>query len=407
MATRLLIVFVLLMSLCLGSLSSFSTTRVTVEANSVSASTSTPTATRTRTPTATPTRTPIVTQTPTAVNTPTQTATTTETATSTPSETASPTFTATSTPAAAPRGVEYLPLLIDSGASLSMPTETPSATPTAVPSGDIPAFSHIFIIVMENEAIENILGNSSAPYINSLAQQYSVAGNYYGIVHTSLPNYLAMISGDTQGITQNCTSCFIDTTNIVDQLEAAGKTWKAYMESMPSPCFVGDADPLYRQKHNPFIYFDDIRTNSARCSNIVPFSEFQTDLQANTLPDYIWITPNMCNDIHDCPLATGDAWLQTWISKIVDSPAWQDNGVLFLTFDESALNDDTGCCQYAVAGHILTMVISPLSRPGYQSDVSYDHYSLLRTIEQAWNLPLLNKASCDCSPPMADFFAAP
>jgi hypothetical protein len=412
MALRLLIVFVLLISLWLGSVSFSGTTHVTTEANSASAGTSTPTATRTRTPTvtqtptATRTRTPTVTQTPTAVNTPTQTATPTETATSTPTDTPSPTVAATSTPAAAPSGVLYLPLLISSGASLSIPTVTPSATPTLVPSGGIPAFSHVFIIVMENEAIENILGNSSAPYINSLARQYSVAANYYGTVHTSLPNYIAIISGDTQGITQNCSSCFVDAPTIVDQLETAGKTWKAYMESMPSPCFVGDADPLYRQKHNPFIYFDNIRTNPARCNNIVPFSEFQSDLQANTLPDYIWITPNMCNDIHDCPLATGDSWLETWVSKIVASPAWQQNGVLFLTFDESALNDDTGCCQYAVGGHILTMVISPLAKAGYQSTVAYDHYSLLRTIEQAWNLPLLNKASCDCSQPMADFFAA-
>src|SRR6476661_8760478 len=119
------------------------------------------------------------------------------------------------------------------------------------PSGNIPAFRHVFIIMMENAAIDRILGNTKAPYINSLAQQYAVAANYYGITHPSLPNYIASISGDTQGISSNCNNCFVDAPNIADQLEGAGKTWKAYMESMPNSCFVGDSGSLYRQKHNP------------------------------------------------------------------------------------------------------------------------------------------------------------
>jgi hypothetical protein len=294
----------------------------------------------------------------------------------------------------------YLPVII--GPQVLAPSPTPF---TSTPSGKIPHFRHVFIIMMENEDIDLILGNAKAPYINSLAQQYAVAANYYGVTHPSLPNYIASISGDTQGITKNCNDCFVDAPNIVDQLESAGKTWKAYMESMPSPCFIGDSnDKLYRQKHNPFIYFDNIRTNPVRCANIVPFTQFDTDLQADTLPDYVWITPNMCNNIHDCALEVGDTWLQTWISKIVASPAWQQDGALFLTFDESNPSDDTGCCVYAVGGHILTMVISPLAKPAYQSQVAYDHYSLLRTIEESWGMPLLAKANCDCSQPLADFF---
>jgi hypothetical protein len=295
----------------------------------------------------------------------------------------------------APTGTRYLPVV------------RKSATATPISGGKIPRFSHVFIIVMENEQYDRIIGNTgSAPYINSLAQQYAVAANYYGIVHPSLPNYIALASGDTQGITSNCTDCFVDAANIVDQLEAAGKTWKAYMESMPSPCFVGDSGKLYRQKHNPFIYFDNIRNNPARCDKIVPFEQFDADLQAGALPDYVWITPNMCNSIHDCSLNTGDDWLQTWVSKILASPAWRQDGVLFLTFDESNASDDTSCCMYAMGGHILTMVISPLARPAYQSPIFYDHYSLLRTIEEAWGMPLLNKASCDCSTPMSDFFSS-
>jgi len=297
----------------------------------------------------------------------------------------------------------YLPVIL--GPQMLAPT--PTAGPA--PLGNIPAFRHVITIMMENETIDEILGNSKAPYINRLAQRYAVAANYYGITHPSLPNYIATISGDTQGITGNCNDCFIDAPNIVDQLEGAGKTWKAYMESMPSSCFIGDStdkNKLYRQKHNPFIYFDSIRNNPARCANIVPFTQFAVDLQANTLPDYVWITPNMCNSIHDCLLETGDAWLQTWVSKILAAPAWQQDGVLFLTFDESDPSNNSSCCVYAVGGHILTLVISPLAKPAYQSQVAYDHYSLLRTIEQAWGMPLLGKASCDCSQPMTDFFPA-
>ncbi len=163
--------------------------------------------------------------------------------------------------------------------------------------------------------------------------------------------------------------------------------------------------PPYRQKHNPFIYFDSIRLNPARCQKIVPFTEFATDLQNNQVPNFTWITPDMCNDAHDCPMNASDAWLQTWVPRILASPAWQDGGALFITFDEGSTN--AGCCQEAAGGRIMTMVISPLLvQPGFRSDVPYTHYSLLRTIEMAWGLPLLAKANCDCSVPMGDFFKA-
>ncbi len=268
----------------------------------------------------------------------------------------------------------------------------------------VPAFKHIFVIVLENKEYERVVGNTEAPYLNTLAQQYGLATNYYAISHPSLPNYLALLGGDTFGVTSDCTDCFIDAPNLVDQLEAGGKSWKGYMESMPRPCFVGNAGDLYQQKHNPFIYFDDIRTNPARCAHIVPFTQFTTDLQTNALPDFVWITPNMCNDTHTCPLGTGDTWLTTWVPAILSSPAWRDNGALFITFDEG--KGDGGCCQNAAGGRIATLVISPLVRPGFQSDSPYTHYSLLHTIEAAWGLPALGQARCDCAATMAAFFQA-
>jgi phospholipase C len=269
----------------------------------------------------------------------------------------------------------------------------------------VPAFKHIFLIVLENKEKIHVIGNATAPYFNQLAGQYASAANFYGITHPSLPNYLALIGGDTFGVTSDCTGCFRDADNLANQLASAQRSWKAYIEAMPSPCFVGDAPPLYAQKHNPFIYFDNVRNDPVLCNQIVPLDTLAGDLQANIVPDFVWITPDLCNDMHDCAVRVGDAWLQTWVPQILASPAWQDGGVLFITFDEG--DTTAGCCTYAHGGNIATLVISPLAKPGFVSTVKYDHYSLLRTIETAWGLPLLGQAGCDCSPLMTDFFIGP
>jgi acid phosphatase len=266
----------------------------------------------------------------------------------------------------------------------------------------VPNFKHVFIIVLENKEFDRVIGSAEAPYLNSLAKQYGLATNYFAITHPSLPNYLALTGGNTFGITDDCTDCRVGQANVVDQLETAGKSWKAYMEDMPSACFVGDAAPLYRQKHNPFIYYNGVRNDPARCAKIVPFGQFAADLNANKLPNYIWITPNMQDDAHDGSLADADAWMKSWAPRILASSAWRDDGALFVTFDEG--KSDGACCDDAGGGQVVTLVISPLGKPSYRSSVAYDHYSLLRTIEDAWGLPPLNEAAHVA--PMADFFAA-
>lgn len=259
---------------------------------------------------------------------------------------------------------------------------------------------------MENKETGKIIGSQSAPFINSLAAQFGQAQNYFAISHPSLPNYLALTGGRTFGITTDCTNCFVPDQNIVDMLEKGGKTWKAYMESMPQPCYLGADTSLYVRRHNPLLYYDNVRKDAARCKNIVPLTQLDADLQSNSAPDYVWISPNLCHGMHDCPVSSGDDWLRTWVQKIQASPAWQNNGVLFLTFDEGTSN--AGCCDYAAGGKITTLVISKLVRPGFVSQVQYDHYSLLRTIQESWGLfPLLGHAACDCSLPMTDFFTPP
>ncbi len=239
----------------------------------------------------------------------------------------------------------------------------------------------IVIIMMENKSYNEIIGNTNAPYINSLIHTYSFAANYFAVAHPSLPNYIALIGGSTFGIKKDCTDCFINSTNLVDQLEKAHKTWRAYMESIPSSCFMGSSGQ-YAQKHNPFIYFDDIRNNKNRCKNIVPYAQLFSDFQSlSTTPNFVWITPNLCNDMHNCSVSTGDTWLAKNVSDILNSPAFtKQNSLLVITWDEG---EDLG------NNKIPTLFIGHSVKKRFVSHTIYTHYSLLHTIENEWNLPSL------------------
>ena len=194
----------------------------------------------------------------------------------------------------------------------------------------------------------------------------------------------------------------MNATNIGDQVEASGRTWKAYMEGMPSSCYLGDAYP-YMQKHNPFIYYDNIRTNASRCAaHVVPFAQFSTDLARNNAPNLAWITPNMCNDMHDCGVSTGDGWLRSVVPTITGSPAFRNGGVLFITWDEGS--SSAGCCGDAWGGRVATLVISPRAISGFRSSVAENHYGLLRTIEDAFHLAHLAAAGWSSNTAMREYF---
>lgn len=249
---------------------------------------------------------------------------------------------------------------------------------------------------MENHSYNQIIGSADAPYINSLVPTAGVAANYNAVTHPSLPNYLALVGGDTFGVVDDCTDCFISAPSIADNLEAAGKSWKTYQEGMPSPCFVGDSYP-YVQKHDPFIYFDSIRTDTVRCqSHVVPYSQLASDLlSVSTTPTYAFITPDICNDMHDCSVATGDAWLSVEVAQILASPAFTtQNSVLVVVWDE----DD-----FSASNQVPLLLIGSGVTPNFQSSVAYDHYSLVRTIEDALGLPALTANDAGAAP-MSDFF---
>jgi phosphatidylinositol-3-phosphatase len=248
-----------------------------------------------------------------------------------------------------------------------------------VHTGTVPAFDHIFVIMEENHSYSQIIGNSSAPYINSLANQYALATNYSSITHPSLPNYVALTGGSTFGITRDCdpSTCQVNARNLPDNIEAAGKTWKAYIESMPGPCSSKSATD-YSRAHNPFIYYKDIQTNSTRCTtHDVPFTALANDL-AGTTPNLAWITPNLCDIMTSCPISTADNWLKKNLAVIFNSAAWKtQNSLVLLIWDEGSAN------------HVLMIAIGPSVKPGYKSATAYSHYSVLRTIEAAWGLPAL------------------
>jgi len=272
----------------------------------------------------------------------------------------------------------------------------PAATP--VQAATVPALNHVFVIVMENHAYNQIIGSSAAPYTNSLLGSGALATNYYGVTHPSLPNYLALAGGSTYGITSDCTTCWVSAGNVGDSLEAAGKTWRAYQESMPSNCFVGDSYP-YVQKHDPFIYFNDIRNNAIRCgSDIVPYSQLASDLAStSTTRSLSFITPNACNDMHDCSIQTGDWWLQQQVPHILASPAFtQQHSLLAITWDE----DD-----FTTANHVPLILLGSGVGAGLRSGAAYNHYSLLHTIEGALGAAPIT--SNDANAPMiSDLFTS-
>jgi phosphatidylinositol-3-phosphatase len=295
---------------------------------------------------------------------------------------------------------------------------------TDMSNGKLKNFQHVFIIMMENTGFKSLIGNPNAPFINSVAATNGLATNYTGVSHPSQPNYIAATSGSTNGVADD-NDTTINVPNIVDQIEGSGRTWKAYMQSL-SLCTTkldhACGNQLYERKHNPFVSYLDVQTNPARMANVVDFSQFSTDLANNSVPAYSWISPDQCNDMHgrvtsdpndlcgfahvQSLIATGDTFLNNTVSAIMNSRAWNGNSVIFITWDESDFPfvDVSGCCDAVPGGgHVVTITISHSDHSARTSNVLYNHYSMLATIEGGWSLGCL-AFTCDTAnvPPMSD-----
>lgn len=329
-------------------------------------------------------------------------------------------------------------------------------------NGNSKRLNHVFIIMEENHAADHTIGDPNMPFLNSLAASYGTATNYYGVTHTSEPNYIAATSGSNWGVnndngwnsgsTENghtLSANQYDHTNIVDELEANHVPWAAYMDSMPSAGYLPDASPdgLYVSKHNPFILYQDVRLDPQRVSRIKPYTAMAKDLNSPRVPQYVWISPNLCNDMHGgiyatvpdhaeapCPYSNtigdandealkvkADAFLKNAVETITHSKAWTGNSVIFVTADENDYdasnpsNGDylttAGCCDspYLPAGDpeisldwpggiygggLVPMIVISRNGPQHVTDATaYNHYSMLLTIEQGLGLGQLGFTS--------------
>jgi phosphatidylinositol-3-phosphatase len=261
--------------------------------------------------------------------------------------------------------------------------------------------SHVVVVLLENAEYGEVIGSSSAPYVNSLARRYGLMTQSYAIGHPSLPNYLALTSGSTQGVESDCTDCSVSAPNIVDQLEGAGISWKAYLEDVPRPCFAGATSGGYAKKHNPFAYYSDIVRSRSRCGRLTGFAQLAADLRAGRLPTYAWISPNLCDDGHDCGVGAADSFLARSVPALLRELG--PRGFLVLQWDEGT--SDSGCCGVAKGGHIATIVAGPSVRRGARSAAPIDSYGVLGSIEQALGLAPLGGAADARSGRLAALFS--
>jgi hypothetical protein len=248
--------------------------------------------------------------------------------------------------------------------------------------------SHVFVIVMENKEYGDVIGSKSAPYLNALARRYASATGFFGVRHPSLPNYLALTGGSTFGVSSDCTDCQQSATSVVDQLDAARVSWRAYMGGMPKACFGGAFAGEYAKKHDPFMYYTRVASQPRRCAKVVPESALARDLKKRRLPTFGWLSPGLCDDTHDCSVSHGDTYLRRVVPPILK--ALGARGFLVVTYDEGS--SDSGCCRVANGGRIATVIAGPKVRRGVRVVGPFTHYSTLRLIEDALRLPRLRGA---------------
>jgi phospholipase C len=295
-----------------------------------------------------------------------------------------------STPGAFP--VTLAPFPTSTPAPLAETTSSADLAPVPLPL--VPDFSHIVVIVFEDREYGSVIGNGQMPYFNLLADAYTLLTSHFAVAHPSLPNYLALIGGDTFGITDNCEGCFLSVPSLPDFIEQSGRTWKTYQDDMPDPCFVGST-PRYLQEHNPFVYFDSIRLDAKRCQrSVVPLTQLDGDLALDDLPNFLFIVPDICYSSNTCDLPLADAWLKEQIDKLY--PALESSGepfLIILTWDEGESN--LGCCGLSqpAGGRVATVLISPQVKQNFKDETPYSHYSILKTISEAWGLPQLGYAA--------------
>ncbi len=259
--------------------------------------------------------------------------------------------------------------------------------------GPLPATtSHVFLVVLENHSFSQVIGSSAMPYLNGLANQNSLATSYFANTHPSLGNYFMLTAGnmETNPIVGDSFPGPVADDNLARAFAGAGKSWKAYMQSIPTAGYIGGDVLPYVKHHNPFAYFTDVagpdgQHATGAAADIVPFTQLSADLAANSLPNFGYIVPDLNHDAHDCPsggsncadtdkLAAADAWLQANIDPLIKSPNFA-NSVLIITFDEGDILDLANG-----GGQVATVILGSHVKTGFKSTTTYQHQSTLRLI---------------------------
>jgi hypothetical protein len=281
------------------------------------------------------------------------------------------------------------------------PTQGPASTPPqhTSPHNSPPTRPHVLLIMLENKGYGATLGSCAADaYLCSLASQYMSATAWYSMGHPSLPNYLAVTSGSTQGCSGDACPVGISATDLGGQLTTAGIPWQAYMESMPSACDDIASNGAYTRVHNPFAYFTD---NASRCHD-VPYpgsTGLIAALDGSAAPDFVWISPNLNDDMHNGSVQQGDAWLRANLAPVLDSPWFtRDRATVIVTMDENDLQPAPA------GGQIPFVVISSTARGAGALTTHGNLYGTLRSIEETFGLRLLGAAQVPSNGDVVRYF---
>jgi phosphatidylinositol-3-phosphatase len=257
----------------------------------------------------------------------------------------------------------------------------------------VPPFSKVAVLFLENHGYDQIIGSPQAPYLNGLAARGALATDYYALAHPSLPNYLAVTTGSTQGVTSDCNSCDNSAASLPGQLEAAHIPWKGYFESIPAPGFAGNGVGDYSKHYNPFAYSERVGEGAMARRHIVDFGSLRRDLRSGSLPRFSWITPDLVHDGHNGSVRASDRYMSRLVPRIVR--ALGPRGVLFITWDEAqGLTGPAG-------GRVALIATGPGARRHARVDTPANHYSLLATLEGGLGLPRLGHAATAPVSPLA------
>lgn len=298
-------------------------------------------------------------------------------------------------------------LLIMAACGGSSRAPDPAPTVPVAPPPPPPPSPHVGVVIFENESYDTIVGNPAMPYLNSLIAQGGLATNYFANAHPSLPNYFMLTVGDL--VTTTNDSGKVTADNVVRRVVSAGKTWKSYLEGLPSAGYTGGDSGTYVKRHNPFAYLSDIVDDPNQAKNMVSLSDLANDITAVQLPNYFFIVPDNTHNSHDCPagmttcttadkLAVADQWLKANIAPLLASPAFQANGLLVITFDESFFSDIA-----SGGGHVAAALVGTGVKSGFRSATFYQHQSVLRLTLQSLGVTTYPGVAMS-APDMKEFF---